>query len=289
MMRKREGIRGRLFVLATAILLAGGSLLLVPEVSGQQRPDPKSVRHSSKSKQKPAARTVGKPATKPTRPGAPTTRDRRAVRAGARAGYRAGRYDARYAARKDAWRDYRRWRTVNHLLRLGAYYATRPRSSTTIVVSGSTYYYCGGVYYASSGAGYVVVSAPVGAVVHAVPTYTTVVYAGATPYYYSGGTYYVATSQPAPQPPPAETHVNVNVSVEAAGDGAEEFPEVPMTEDEHNYEVVAPPVGATVPYLPDEADEETVGGKMYLVYDGTYYQPFQSEGETIYMVVEDPR
>ena len=62
-----------------------------------------------------------------------------------------------------------------------------------------------------------------------------------------------------------------------------------MTSNEHNYEAVGPPVGVTVPYLPDEADEETVGGKKYFIYDGTYYRPFASDGETIYMVVEDPR
>ncbi len=54
------------------------------------------------------------------------------------------------------------------------------------------------------------------------------------------------------------------------------------------YEVVAPPVGATVPYLPDEADEEMVDGKKYFVYEGTYYRAFASDDETVYMVVEDP-
>ena len=63
-----------------------------------------------------------------------------------------------------------------------------------------------------------------------------------------------------------------------------------MTDDEEdNYEVVAPPVGATVPYVPDEADEDVVNGTKYFVYEGTYYRPFASDGETIYMVVEDPR
>ena len=56
-----------------------------------------------------------------------------------------------------------------------------------------------------------------------------------------------------------------------------------MTADDHNYEVVA-----TVPYLPDEADEERIGGTTYIVDEGIYYRPFVSEGETIYMVVEDP-
>ena len=62
-----------------------------------------------------------------------------------------------------------------------------------------------------------------------------------------------------------------------------------MTDDEENYKVVAPPVGATVPYVPEEANEKTVKGKTYLVYEGTYYQPFSSDGDTIYMVVEDPQ
>lgn len=53
-------------------------------------------------------------------------------------------------------------------------------------------------------------------------------------------------------------------------------------------EVVAPPVGATVPYLPEEAEEQTVAGKTYFAYEDTYYKPFASDGETIYMVVEDP-
>jgi hypothetical protein len=62
-----------------------------------------------------------------------------------------------------------------------------------------------------------------------------------------------------------------------------------MTDDEENYEVVAPPIGATVPYLPDEADEKTINGKKYLVYEGAYYRPFSSDGDTVYMVVEDPK
>jgi hypothetical protein len=55
------------------------------------------------------------------------------------------------------------------------------------------------------------------------------------------------------------------------------------------YEVIEPPIGATVPYLPEEASEQSIGGKTYYVYDGTYYKPFVSNGETIYMVVDDPR
>ena len=61
-----------------------------------------------------------------------------------------------------------------------------------------------------------------------------------------------------------------------------------MTDDDHNYQVVAPPVGATVPYLPDEADDRFINGKSYFLYEGTYYRPFVSDGDTVYVVVEDP-
>ena len=75
----------------------------------------------------------------------------------------------------------------------------------------------------------------------------------------------------------------------AEGDG-EDPADVTMHEsDDENDEVGAAPSGATVPYLPDDANEETVQGKTYFVYAGTYYRPFASDGDTIYMVVEDPR
>ncbi len=122
------------------------------------------------------------------------------------------------------------------------------------------------------------VSAPPGAVVHAVPAATTVVYVGSKPYYYIGGTYYAATTEPAPEPV-------------ASGKDGEKEESVDMIEGEgkENYKVVKPPVGATVPYVPEEATKKTVNGKEYFVHGGTYYQAFASGGETIFMVVEDPK
>jgi len=183
-----------------------------------------------------------------------------------------------------------RYRTANNLIRAGTYWATRPKYSTAVVVSGSSYYYWGGMYYVSSGSGYVVVSPPPKAVVYAIPVTATPVYVGSTPYYYYGGTYYVPTTKPAEKPKGTETTVNVNVSTDAsATETKPETMDAPeMTQDDSNYEVVTPPVGATVPYLPDEAKEETVGGKKYFVSEGAYYRPFASDGETIYMIVEKP-
>jgi len=106
-----------------------------------------------------------------------------------------------------------------------------------------------------------------------------VVYVGTTPYYYYGGAYYVTTTVQAQQPPP-----------QAAGGGTEASSEKSpdMTDDGNSYEVVEAPIGATVPYLPEEAKEQTIKGRKYFLHEGTYYQPFSSAGETIYMVVEKP-
>lgn len=206
-----------------------------------------------------------------TRAQAGATRGRSRHRSASRRGH------ARYSARKDARRDWQRWRRNRALFAVGVAIATRPRYSTTVVVTGTSYYYWGGVYYVRSGSRYVVVAPPPGAVVYAVPTYTTVVYVGTTPYYYADGAYYVATSEPAAQPEIPEDEVL---------EESEENP--PMTEDDHNYKVVGPPVDSTVPYLPDEAQENRINGKTYFVYEGTYYRPFVSDGDTIYQVVEDP-
>lgn len=194
------------------------------------------------------------------------------------------RYDHRYSHREDARRDYYRFRTVNHIIRLGAYVATRPRYSTSVVVSGAPYYYWGGVYYKPSGTRYIIVQPPPGAVVYSVPQTTTIVYAGTTPYYYYGGTYYVVTEAPA-NSPPLEAEKKPAVSAQNE-DGMVETP--PMIESDENYEVVKPPVGVFVPYLPEEATEVLSSSKIHYVYDGVYYRPFSSEGETVYMVAENP-
>lgn len=296
---------------ATVLLVA--CVLLFASDAVAQRRGRGSVRHSSASRT--TARRGGASRTTVTRTTTRGTAARRPAarrpaarrpaarpaRRGARAGYRAGsrRYDKRYSAWKDARRDYYRYRTINHLIRVGAYVATRPRYTTTVVVSGSTYYYSGGVYYVSSGSGYVVVSSPPGAVVYAVPAHTTVIYVDSTPYYYYGGTYYVVSTESAPRPTVVvdasatsvkesyPSYANTEQAPDDTDAAATEMP--PMTDDDQSYEVVAPPVGATVPYLPDEADAETVKGKKYYVFEGTFYRPFSSDGDTVYMVVEDPR
>jgi hypothetical protein len=211
-----------------------------------------------------------------------TTSSRHGHRPAHRPGHRPGHLPAHghrhYTTRHHARHHYHRWYRGVAWFALGAYVATRPRYTTTVYVSDTPYYYTSGVYYVSEGTGYKVVTAPAGAVVYAVPTATTVVYVSTTPYYYYGGAFYVATKEKATKP--------TEDDVKGAGK-EEDYP--PMTEDDHNYKVVSPPIGATVPYLPDEAKEKTINAKKYWIYEHTYYQAFVSEGDTIYMVVEDPK
>ncbi len=278
----------RPWVFVNAALMVGGTLFQVPKLEAAQR-NRGSVRHSSKTGPGGQTRTTTtRTATRGTarRPAAaPATRSaaRTGYRRGARAGYRHGSYHGWHDARSDYWK----WRTITGLFKLGVYAATRPKQSTIVVVTGTTYYYSGGVYYMSSGSGYVVVAPPPGAVVYSIPTYSTVVYVGTTEYVYVNGAYYVPTTKPAEQPPPPDPNPKPAASPEEAEDPSE----IPMKEggEEQNYEVVAAPVGATVPYLPEEAEEKTVSGKKYFVHDGMYYRAFASDGDTIYMVVEDPR
>jgi hypothetical protein len=84
------------------------------------------------------------------------------------------------------------------------------------------------------------------------------VYVNGEEYGYSNGAYY-----------------DVKLPVEEGGDPA--------------FEVVAPPVGATVNSLPDGATSETVNGTAYFVYAGTYYKAFYSGNDVVYMVVENPK
>ncbi|MGN6641283.1 MAG: DUF6515 family protein, partial [Mucilaginibacter sp.] len=52
------------------------------------------------------------------------------------------------------------------------------------------------------------------------------------------------------------------------------------------YEVTAPPVGASVPNLPSDAQSIVIDGVQYYEADGVYYQPdVDANGNTVYVVV----
>ena len=59
-------------------------------------------------------------------------------------------------------------------------------------IAGAEFLYTAGMFYRSTPAGYVIVPAPMGAVVPALPPGYTIVYMGGMPYYYYGNAYYAA-------------------------------------------------------------------------------------------------
>jgi hypothetical protein len=144
---------------------------------------------------------------------------------------------------------------------IGAAIVSLPHYHQVVVVTGTTYYYSSGVYYlpASSGSGYTVVEAPPGAAVQELPEQT------------------------------------INVNVTTSGDtvqyanGAYYEEKAPKEEGgEPSYEVVEPPQGATVPYVPEGAVEKKIGDATYFIHGKTYYKPFYSGSDVVYMVTAKP-
>jgi len=78
-----------------------------------------------------------------------------------------------------------------HYHPIGYHVRVLPQSYVRIVVSGFPYFYYGGVFYRSFDGGYVVVSAPLGAVVHTLPVGFIAFSLGVSTFYYVNNTYYV--------------------------------------------------------------------------------------------------
>ncbi len=57
---------------------------------------------------------------------------------------------------------------------------------------------------------------------------------------------------------------------------------------EPSYQVIEPPQGATVPYVPEGAVEKKVGSETYYVSGDTYYKAFYSGSDVVYMVTKNP-
>jgi hypothetical protein len=220
--------------------------------------------------------------------------------------------------RWDHWDDYWRWRAINGAIRLGAYYLTRPRYYTMVYYDSVYYYYYDGVYYLRDGGVYTVVAAPVGVIVPAAPaTYETIGLPASTSadegqstaavnhYLYANGAFYQETAADPSVATPAE-ETTENTSAEAAsgevtadqkkqaqtdpnvakGEKPEQLKENP--DPGTNYQVTAPPMGASVAHLPDDAVQKKIGDITYYTYSGTWYQAFSSGTTVVYMVVDPP-
>jgi hypothetical protein len=170
--------------------------------------------------------------------------------------------------RDDRWDRYWRHRQISHRTTFGVW-ATPPRLHVTIGYRHRHYWYAGGFYYWPFGSRYVLVIPPVGIVVPLLPPTYSIVYVRDVPYYYASGSYYVATPESA-------------TIVAGSDEGATDY------EPGINYEVVAPPLGAAVEELPEDAAAVEVAGKTYFFFDGTWYRPFYSGSEVVYVVVPEP-
>jgi hypothetical protein len=54
------------------------------------------------------------------------------------------------------------------------------------------------------------------------------------------------------------------------------------------YQVIPPPIGATVTTLPSGVVDQNINGTVYYTFGGAYYQPFYSGSSVIYEVVAKP-
>lgn len=81
-------------------------------------------------------------------------------------------------------------------------------------------------------------------------------------------------------PPPYYDTVYVGSSSYMYSDG------VYLQPSGDEYVIVAPPVGATVNYLPDGCTSVSLNGGYYFDCGGIYYQPFFENGIAVYQVVQ---
>jgi hypothetical protein len=132
--------------------------------------------------------------------------------------------------------------------RVGSRRTVLPPHYRTVVVRGSDYYYSDGVFYHQGPSRYVVVVAPVGAVVATRPKGNVTIRVNDNYYYYYNGAYYVTTT-----------------------DG---------------YAVEEPLVGTTVPYLPKGSTTVYISGSRHYAYGGVHYRPYSHGGRVVYRVVK---
>ena len=175
---------------------------------------------------------------------------------------RQDRYDDYWDDYHDHYNDYwhgdDEWWALAAGLTIGAAIATLPPRYETVYVSNTTYYYANGSYYTTApGGGYVMAAPPTGAVVQQPPAQVVNVTVNDKDYGYSNGAYY-----------------EVQEPEEEGGDPT--------------FKTVEAPVGAKVDHVPDGAESKTVDGIVYFVFDNTYYRPYYSGSEVVYMVVDNP-
>ena len=121
-----------------------------------------------------------------------------------------------------------------------------PQRYVTVAFGNASYFYDGdGIYYQPQSDGdYVVVQAPVGAIVPYLPSGIVTIPVGPTNYYYLDGVFYV--------------------------------------QQDSGYAVVNPPPGIVVPQAPSDADQVVINGTVVYQYNGFNYAPSIQDGVTVY-------
>jgi hypothetical protein len=127
---------------------------------------------------------------------------------------------------------------------------TLPGAAVKLDVGGSTYHYFRGLFYAQLPGNYIVIPAPVGAVVDSLPEGTTgAVYKGdAETYFYYFGTFFAKE-----------------------GD---------------KFKTVVPPAGTAVGYIPDGYSETGSEESVLYKFGDITYQPYMWQSNLIYRVVQ---
>lgn len=118
--------------------------------------------------------------------------------------------------------------------------------SQAVEVAGRTYYYDRGTFWVDRGGRFIVVAAPAGAVVEALPSGAEKLPGRTDALFYWFGTFFAEKSG--------------------------------------KFEVVAPPVGAVVGYLPEGYRQVLSGGSTAYMYDTTCYRPVVDLGTLMYQV-----
>jgi hypothetical protein len=149
-------------------------------------------------------------------------------------------------------------RPASALAPRGVYYRTVGHVSTEsptgdsqmVDVDGHVYYYERGVFWVQQGSRYVVVPAPIGALVKALPERAEILAGQKTAMYYWYGAFF--------------------------------------GEQDGKYEVLKPPAGVAVSYLPEGYKQERVGGATAYTYGSTCFEPVVAQGTIKYQVAECP-
>ncbi|MHC4973717.1 MAG: DUF6515 family protein [Planctomycetota bacterium] len=176
----------------------------------------------------------------------------------------------------------------------GAVIETLPEGSVTIHHEDETYYYYVGSFHMRTRKGYQVVAAPVGATVTYAPKKAEKKTIDGKTYYVYGGVYYLpkfvdgltlyqVVAKPGKKPPAPDVLDELpagNITIKHDETDYYYVDGDWFVEIEGGYISTRAPVGASVPYLPLDAEKQGKG----FVCNGMYYEPYTKEGVTLFRV-----